>query len=231
MYKNRNSARTDYMTRDDVKRKRRRRFPRFRWLLLLIAVIGISFMFLRMSEGGALDGLGNPFKSTPKDPEIPDWVTQDFLTVNEFSRPGTAIDEVNGVVIHYIGNPGTTAKANRNYFQSLSESGETSASSHFIIDTDGSVIQCVPLTEIAYCSNQRNKDTISIEVCHPDVSGEFTSESYDTLIELVSWLVDTYDLDRDEVLRHSDVNNETPCPIYYTENPEAWEQLKDDIFS
>ena len=76
------------------------------------------------------------------------------------------------IVIHYVGNPGTTAKANRNYFESLS-SGETEtyASSHFIVGLEGEVIQCIPLTEIAYASNIRNEDTVAIEVCHPDETG------------------------------------------------------------
>ena len=56
--------------------------------------------------------------------EVPDYVQADLLTVNPWSRPGTPLEKIDGIVIHYVGNPGTTAKANRNYFESLS-SGET----------------------------------------------------------------------------------------------------------
>ena len=51
---------------------------------------------------------------------LPDYVTKDLLTVNDWSRPGDPLKRVNGIVLHYVGNPGTTAQANRNYFESLS---------------------------------------------------------------------------------------------------------------
>ena len=87
----------------------------------------------------------------PGEITIPDWIVQDILPVNEYSRPGIALSEVNGVVVHYTGNPGTTAEQNRSYYKNLAETKETYASSHFVIGIDGKIIQCVPLDEIAYC--------------------------------------------------------------------------------
>ena len=40
-----------------------------------------------------------------------------LLDINEYSRPGIAIGKVNGIVVHYTANPGTTARQNRDYFQ------------------------------------------------------------------------------------------------------------------
>lgn len=34
----------------------------------------------------------------------PDW-TEDFLTVNEYSRPGDPLTEVNNIFVHYTANP------------------------------------------------------------------------------------------------------------------------------
>ena len=34
--------------------------------------------------------------------EIPDWIDQDLLPVNEWSRPGEPLTEVNAIVIHYV---------------------------------------------------------------------------------------------------------------------------------
>ena len=163
-------------------------------------------------------------------PETPDWITVELLPLNEFSRPGTPLEEVNGIVIHYVGNPGTTAKANRNYFESLS-SGETEtyASSHFIVGLEGEVIQCIPLTEIAYASNIRNEDTVAIEVCHPDETGAFSPAAYQQVVELTAWLCRTFDLDPDtDVIRHYDVT-EKLCPLYYVEHPEAWDAFRADV--
>ena len=57
-------------------------------------------------------------------PETPDWITVELLPLNEFSRPGTPLEEVNGIVIHYVGNPGTTAAQNHSFFTNLAQTGE-----------------------------------------------------------------------------------------------------------
>ena len=99
------------------------------------------------------------------------------------------MSEVNGVVVHYTGNPGTTAEQNRSYYKNLAETKETYASSHFVIGMYDKIIQCVPLDEIAYCSNQRNDDTISIECCHSDDTGQFSQDTLDALVQLLNWLI------------------------------------------
>ena len=161
---------------------------------------------------------------------VPDYVEQDLLPVNQWSRPGTTLERIDGVVIHYVGNPDTTAQANRNYFASLA-SGEEGiyASSHFIVGLEGEVIQCVPLTEIAYASNERNEDTVAIEVCHPDETGEFSDVTYDRVVELTAWLCEEFHLDpQTDVIRHYDVSGKR-CPLYYVENPEAWTAFLTDV--
>ena len=160
--------------------------------------------------------------------DVPDWVRQELLDVNPYSRPGTPLEEVNGIVVHYVGNPGTTAEQNRSYFAGLAQSGETYASSHFVIGLDGEIIQCVPLDEIAYASSQRNVDTIAIECCHPDEEGKFTDETYQSLLRLVRWLQEEFHLDNSQVIRHYDVTGKE-CPLYYVRNPEAWEQFLTDL--
>jgi len=157
-------------------------------------------------------------------PETPDWITVELLPLNEFSRPGTPLEEVNGIVIHYVGNPGTTAAQNHSFFTNLAQTGETYASSHFLVGLDGEVLQNVPLNEVAYCSNQRNDDTISIECCHPDDSGEFTSATYESLVRLTRWLMEEYGLDTSQVIRHYDVTGKL-CPKAFVEHPEEWERF------
>ena len=135
------------------------------------------------------------------------------------------------MVIHYVGNPSTTAKANRDYFESLSAGTDgTYASSHFVVGLEGEVIQCVPLSEIAYASNSRNEDTVSIEVCHPDESGKFNDSTYRSLVRLTAWLCDTYGLSADHVIRHYDTCGKE-CPLYFVRHEDAWEQFKADVDS
>lgn len=204
------------------RRKRRRRLnPRFvaLCLILLFALVG-GGIWLRQANRG-LPG---------EDLETPDYVQKDYLSVNEWSRPGTPLEEINGVVIHYVGNPNTTAQANRNYFESLSSGKEgVYASSHFVVGLEGEVIQCIPLTEISYASNGRNGDTVAIEVCHPDETGEFSPETYDRCVELTAWLCREFKLSPEtEVIRHYDVTGKL-CPLYYVENPEAWDAFRADV--
>ena len=155
-------------------------------------------------------------------------VQEELLTPNEYSRPGLAMEPITGVVIHYVGNPGTEGISNRNFFESLKDNHETSVSSHFVIGLRGEIIQCVPLNEVAYANRGRNFDTISIECCHPDEEGKFNEATYESLVQLAAYLLNTYDLGEDALLRHYEVTGKI-CPRYYVDHPEAWETLKDDI--
>lgn len=161
--------------------------------------------------------------------EHPKW-KEDFLTLNEYSRPGDVLEKVTNIFVHYTANQGTSAAQNRSYFEQQKDLHERSVSSHFIIGYEGEIIQCVPLDEIAYAVMTRNSDSISIECCYLAEDGSFTQETYDSLIGLLAWLVDAYDLDTEDILRHYDCGGKK-CPLYYTENPEEWEQLKQDVKS
>ena len=147
----------------------------------------------------------------------PDWVDQQIIKVDGDSRRGVMLEGVRNIVIHYVGNPGTTAQHNRDYYANPS----SDVSSHFVIGLKGEIIQCIPLHEKSSASNHRNKDTISIEVCHPDESGKFTDASYQSLIKLTAWLLDVCDLDSDDVIRHYDITGKQ-CPLYFVTHEDAW---------
>ncbi len=149
-----------------------------------------------------------------------------LLDVNKYSRPGIPLKEVKGIVVHYTANPGTDAMANRNYFNNLPKLNKrkktkTYVSSHFIIGIDGEMVQCIPTAEIAYASNDRNRDTVSIECCHKTKDGKFTTKTYDALVELTTYLCMKYGLDADDVIRHYDVTGKN-CPKYFVENEDKW---------
>ena len=154
----------------------------------------------------------------------PDWVDQQIIKVDGDSRRGVMLEGVRNIVIHYVANPGTTAQQNRDYYASRS----SDVSSHFVIGLNGEIIQCIPLHEKSSASNHRNKDTISIEVCHPDESGKFTDAAYQSLVKLTAWLLDICDLDSDDVIRHYDITGKQ-CPLYFVTHEDAWEQFKQVI--
>lgn len=152
----------------------------------------------------------------------------ELLTVNEYSRPAIALDKVNGVVIHYTANPGTSAMANRNYFENLKDTHTTKASSHFIVGLEGEIVQCIPSREISYASNGRNVDTIAIECCIEDETGRFNKATYDAVVHLAAWLVEYFGLEVSDVIRHYDVTGK-PCPKYFVDFPSAWDQFLADV--
>lgn len=226
--------------RRDPRRDRQRRM----WLMLAALVlllagfisgccVGRAYAAGSGTEGGSTGDAGTSVKqqksNIPASITLPDYVKEDLLPVNEYSRCGDKLKRVNAVVIHYVGNPNTTAWQNRSYFENLATSGETSASSNLIVGLEGEALLCVPLDEVAYCSNDRNYDTVSIEFCHPGADGKPNQATYDTLVKLTAWLCDLYGLDaREGVIRHYDVTGKQ-CPMYFVQNAAEWTQFQSDV--
>ncbi|MGN1027157.1 MAG: N-acetylmuramoyl-L-alanine amidase family protein [Faecousia sp.] len=156
--------------------------------------------------------------------EIPDWIDRQIIGVDGDSRRGIPLEGVRDIVIHYVGNPGTTARQNRDYYANPA----SEVSSHFIVGLDGEIIQCIPLYEKSSASNHRNKDTISIEVCHPDASGKFTDAAYESLVKLTAWLCGVCGLSTNHIIRHYDITGKR-CPLYFVDHENAWEQFKRDV--
>lgn len=198
------------------KRKRRRLVRRLILFLLLTACVAAT-VFAAPSLRAARR------VKILEQATVPDWVQEVFID-NENARHGTRLADFTGVVIHYVGNPATTAMGNRNYFNQPT----TEVVSHFVVGLEGEILQCLPLHERSVASNSRNRDTISIEVCHPDESGQFTDATYASLVRLTSWLCDLGGLETDDIIRHYDITGKE-CPLYYVRHPDAWEQLRDDI--
>lgn len=160
-------------------------------------------------------------------PDLP--ISEEFLTMNAYSRPGILLTEnPQYIVIHYTANPGSTAKNNRDYFENLKDTQETYASAQFVIGLEGEIIQCVPCNEVAYCSNRLNEICISIEMCHPDEYGNFNDATYNNCVYLVAKLMNYYHMDMDQLIRHYDVTGKN-CPRYFVEHEDRWEVFKDYV--
>lgn len=209
------------------KRTRRQKKQYFTMRILLY----LLFFVFGIGTGWTLRGKTIRKLVDPSSIETPDWVDKQLLTVNRYSRPGKEIPVINGIVIHYVANPGTTAKQNRDYFEGLknqSGSSTVSVSSNFVIGLDGEIIECVPVGEKAYASNERNDDTVSIECCHPDTDGKFTDDTYNSLVKLTAWLCKQLNLSPKDVIRHYDVTGKI-CPKYFVDHEDAWKQFRKDV--
>lgn len=172
-------------------------------------------------------------------------IREALLTPNEFSRPQLPMRRIDTIVLHWVGNPGTSAESNRRYFESLKD-GSRKASSHYIIDKT-EIVRCVPENEVAYHAGpggmfqyttwalQRwNKEhanwyCLGIEHCHPDWAGIWER---DTIIQshlLCAGLCREYQLDplRD-IVRHWDVTT-SPCPRWFVNHPNRLTEFRQAV--
>lgn len=158
-----------------------------------------------------------------------------LITPNKWSRPQTKIGTIKNIVVHWVGNAGSTAENNAKYFDGLKVGKKNSAgnyiyaSSHYIIGNDGVLVRCVPEDEVAYHASDANSYSIGVEVCHSDWNGQFTEKAYKRLVELLVQLCKKYQLEPTQaIIRHYDVTGKI-CPKYYVENEEAFKKLKEEV--
>lgn len=171
-------------------------------------------------------------------------IIQNLLTISPYTRSGKRLIEVRAIVIHWVGNPNSSAMANRNYWETL-KSGGRYASAHYIIGLQGEIVQAIPENEVAFhigttiekasalaksslFNNQQNYYTIGIEHCHVDWDGNFNSATYQTSINFVASLLKKYGLGVDRIFRHYDFSGKD-CPKLFVNHPEKFQKYKDDV--
>ncbi len=196
--------------------------PVFTWLVLAAMMI-LASLFLTV-----LPKLGLRIGPSPVEKlglaQVPAWVEVQIIEVDGISRRGEKLEDIQNIVIHYVANPGSTAQANHDWYANP----ESEVSSHFLVGLEGEVLQCIPLDEYSSASNHRNKDTISIEVCHPDETGKFNAESYHSLVQLTAWLLEISNLQPEDVIRHYDVTGKD-CPRYFVQHEDSWLAFLADV--
>jgi N-acetylmuramoyl-L-alanine amidase CwlA len=157
-------------------------------------------------------------------------ITDNLLTPGaEHGRPGTKLDAVKGVVIHYNGVPGGTLDGIRNYFERGAEGNRTSA--HYGVGLDGAIQRWVPESERAMHCGAGNGLCIGIENLHPAADGKFTDATYAACAALTADIMKRHGLTkREQILRHYDVTGKM-CPLYYVNHADEWTQFQDTVLS
>lgn len=201
-------------------RKSKRRKERIKKIGILLIVALVAMVAWKASE----IYYGKINLSKLENMERPEWIDVQIIDVDGASRSGEKLDSIKDIVIHYVGNPGSTAQQNHDFYAG----NQSNVSSHFVVGLDGEVIQCIPLDEMSAASNWRNNDTISIEVCHPDDTGKFNKKTYKSLVKLVAWLEEQCGLEDGDVIRHYDITGKE-CPRYFVTHEDAWKKFKQDV--
>lgn len=235
---------------NDIRNRKKRRKSRYTVIFLILMELilvaaGVCIVILMKNQSDKLndaekalsqsDTIEYYTEAPPEDPESKCYVpkpeiSEQLLTINDWSRPGEKIKELDYIVIHYLGNPKTTGQENRDYFESLKDLQNVSMSANYVVGLQGEIIHCVPDDEVAYASNRLNSYSISVENCHPDETGKFTNATYKSLVHLVAYLSEQYGIDREHIIRHHDVTGKD-CPKYFVDHEDAWYRFLDDVFA
>lgn len=205
------------------KSKRKRKLRKGRIVMAVIIVAAIVIMSCLVVKRINQNSEAKKVKNLAEI-KIPDWIDSQIIDVDGASRNGYKLKGVKDIVVHYIGNPGTTAQQNHDFYAG----NQSNVSSHFVVGLDGEIIQCIPINEWSAASNWRNNDTISIEVCHPDETGKFKKKTYSSLVKLVAWLENVCDIDESHVIRHYDITKKE-CPRYFVQHEDKWKTFKKNV--
>lgn len=205
------------------KSKRKRKLRKGRTVMAVIIVAAIVIMSCLVVKRINQNSEAKKVKNLAEI-KIPDWIDSQIIDVDGASRNGYKLKGVKDIVVHYVGNPGTTAQQNHDFYAG----NQSNVSSHFVVGLDGEIIQCIPINEWSAASNWRNNDTISIEVCHPDETGKFKKKTYSSLVKLVAWLENVCDIDESHVIRHYDITKKE-CPRYFVQHEDKWKTFKKNV--
>ena len=205
------------------KSKRKRKLRKGRIVMAVIIVAAIVIMSCLVVKRINQNSEAKKVKNLAEI-KIPDWIDSQIIDVDGASRNGYKLKGVKDIVVHYVGNPGTTAQQNHDFYAG----NQSNVSSHFVVGLDGEIIQCIPINEWSAASNWRNNDTISIEVCHPDETGKFRKKTYSSLVKLVAWLENVCDIDESHVIRHYDITKKE-CPRYFVQHEDKWKTFKKNV--
>ena len=205
------------------KSKRKRKLRKGRIVMAVIIVAAIVIMSCLVVKRINQNSEAKKVKNLAEI-KIPDWIDSQIIDVDGASRNGYKLKGVKDIVVHYVGNPGTTAQQNHDFYAG----NQSNVSSHFVVGLDGEIIQCIPINEWSAASNWRNNDTISIEVCHPDETGKFKKKTYSSLVKLVAWLENVCDIDESHVIRHYDITKKE-CTRYFVQHEDKWKTFKKNV--
>jgi N-acetylmuramoyl-L-alanine amidase CwlA len=174
-------------------------------------------------------------------------ITNAFLAINKYSRPGVKRNKILGVVVHYTAARGGIAEAVKRYFDRLekelvnqdgNKENDRYASAHYVVGLAGEILRMIPDNEKAWgvgalqyrpgveeaLGLDPNNTTISIEMCI-DKAGAFPQETEAGAAWLSSWLLDKYRLSEDNLYRHHDITGKL-CPAPYVYDEKAWLNFK-----
>lgn len=159
--------------------------------------------------------------------------------ISQYNFKKGDVSRIRYIVIHYTGSLGT-AEENCRFFAG----GDRKASAHYFVGYEGEIWQSVEDENIAWhCgaksykhSECRNANSIGIEMCPrkentsslsaADKDWYFEDATVESAEELTRYLMEKYQVPRENVLRHYDVTGKV-CPAPYVHNAtrHTWDEF------
>jgi len=158
-----------------------------------------------------------------------------LLTPNAYSRPLALLRDVKGLVVHWVANPGSSARATQRFFESRKSGKLGFGSAHYAIDPVETV-RMIPENEIAYhvgawkytdyalkkFGTYPNAHSIGVELHHLDWAGRFHPDTLAQLVVLLRDLCGRYSLDPvTDICRHFDIT-EKLCPKWWVDHEDEF---------
>jgi N-acetylmuramoyl-L-alanine amidase len=184
-------------------------------------------------------------------------ITDALIPVNEWSRPGRALKEFLAIILHWTGNPMSTAVQNRAFFSDRMNGKHGYGSAHYIVDFTGDIVRCIPDSEVAYhCGTDKedpaservytdwarsvfgdyaseisspNNASIGIELCTIDDDGNFSDATIQGAIELTAHLCRVHGVKPENIGTHHMVVGWKDCPRLWTRSPFLFNAFIEDV--
>ncbi|MBP0725519.1 N-acetylmuramoyl-L-alanine amidase [Bacillus sp. RG28] len=169
----------------------------------------------------------------------------DFVQKNKYTRPGTLLNSVKKIVLHWTANPGSSAANHQKYFNGTCIHEQRAASAHIFVD-DNEAVCIVPLNEVAYHANGNNEmvngvpyrgvpeiapnanlKSIGVEMC-VQKDGTISQATINRTVDVFVELCKMYKLTENDIVRHYDVTHKD-CPSPFVNNGKLFEDFKKSI--
>jgi N-acetylmuramoyl-L-alanine amidase CwlA len=174
-------------------------------------------------------------------------IRQAFVPMDEHTRSGIKLPIVQGVVIHYTGQPGQSLNSLTEYLEKLSNMDQSRyASWHYGVGIEGEIDQVIPEDECAWHAGPSNLTrpeilerfggkpnwrTIGIEMCHPSNDGAITRATWRATVSLVAEIFHRHNITNiNRCVRHYDCTRKI-CPKWFVDHPADWAEFQHDIRS
>ena len=172
-------------------------------------------------------------------------ITKAHLTPNPYSRPETPLRPVKAIVLHWVENPGSTAMANRNYWEARKNGTNGYGSAHFIVDGN-TTFECIPPNEMAYhvASHKPDKPytlfarywlgpvanncTVGVEMCHDEWDGKPSYDTWQSTVEVVTQLCVYNNLHAHAITTHHSITMKN-CHKWFVDNSHELERFRWDV--